>query len=144
MSLRYATYYEYDAVGNRAAMVHTEGGSTTLTYYSYNAGNELTQRQVSYQGGWVSTDYAYDSNGNMIQQTGGFSAPLYFSWDSRDLMKGYYAGTPYPIDTYRYDGLGSRVSTLESGTLTYYDWDGINVIQEKDATNAVTDRQVHG
>jgi RHS repeat-associated protein len=43
-----------------------------------------------------------------------------------------------------YDGLGSRVSTLESGTLRYYDWDGINVIQEKDGTNAVTERQVHG
>jgi hypothetical protein len=43
-----------------------------------------------------------------------------------------------------YDGLGSRVSTLESGTLRYYDWDGINVIQEKDATNAETERQVHG
>ena len=38
-------------------------------------------------------------------------------------------------NVYRYDGMASRVSTLESIGLTYYDWDGINVIQEKDATN---------
>ena len=40
--------------------------------------------------------------------------------------------------------MASRVSTLESIGLTYYDWDGINVIQEKDSSNQVTDRQVHG
>ncbi len=44
----------------------------------------------------------------------------------------------------RYDGMGSRVSTEESGTLTYYDWDGLNVLQEKDSDNTVTGRQVHG
>jgi RHS repeat-associated protein len=40
--------------------------------------------------------------------------------------------------------MASRVSTLESIGLTYYDWDGINVIQEKDASNSVADRQLHG
>ena len=46
-------------------------------------------------------------------------------------------------NVYRYDGMASRVSTLESIGLTYYDWDGIDVIQEKDDSNQVTDRQVH-
>ncbi|MBA7639902.1 hypothetical protein ES703_47563 [subsurface metagenome] len=45
---------------------------------------------------------------------------------------------------YRYGGMASRVITLESGGFTYYDWDGINVIQERDEAASVTDRQVHG
>ncbi|MCD6365649.1 MAG: hypothetical protein J7M14_07210 [Planctomycetes bacterium] len=45
---------------------------------------------------------------------------------------------------YRYDGLASRVCTVESGGFAYYDWDGINVLQEKDGAGSVTERQVHG
>jgi len=37
-----------------------------------------------------------------------------------------------------------RASKLDSTGFVYYDWDGINVIQEKDGAGSVTDRQVHG
>jgi hypothetical protein len=47
-------------------------------------------------------------------------------------------------NVYRYDGMASRVSTLESSGFTHYDWDGINVLQEKDAAGQVPERQVHG
>jgi len=57
---------------------------------------------------------------------------------------GCSTGQSWTDNVYRYDGLASRVSTLESGGLTYYDWDSINVVQEKDADGDVTDRQVHG
>jgi len=44
----------------------------------------------------------------------------------------------------RYDGLAMRASNLDSTGFTYYDWDGMNVIQDKDGAGSVTDRQVHG
>jgi hypothetical protein len=47
-------------------------------------------------------------------------------------------------NVYRYDGMASGVSALESTGFTYYDWDGINVLQEKDAAGQVAERQVHG
>ena len=43
---QYQTYYGYDPAGNRSAKHHLEGGDGTVIYYTYNAANELTQRQV--------------------------------------------------------------------------------------------------
>jgi RHS repeat-associated protein len=40
--------------------------------------------------------------------------------------------------------MASRVSTLESSGFSYYDWDWINVLQEKAGSGTVSDRQVHG
>jgi RHS repeat-associated protein len=138
--LQYAKYYEYDGAGNRTLLRHTEDGSETLTYYEYNQANELTSLHDS--SGW--TYFAYDANGNTVQEQKP-TFTRYYDWDGRDMMVGVRSTEAgWTDNVYRYTGTGSRVSTLESIGLTYYDWDGINVLQEKDATNTVTDRQVHG
>ena len=126
LALKYATYYEYDGAGNRRAMVHVEGGGgAVVTYYTYNAANELTERDPD------RTTYQYDANGNMYQQASASSGGQYFHWDSRDLLQAYGYGEPDSLKYYYYDGMGSRVASRESVGLTYYDWDGINVLQEK-------------
>ncbi|MDR7313780.1 YD repeat-containing protein [Brevibacillus nitrificans] len=49
--------YEYDAVGNRTEKIVTQGGNTTTTTYTYDAGNQL--KAVNGQA------YSYDANGNL-------------------------------------------------------------------------------
>jgi len=69
----------------------------------------------------------------------------YFDWDGRDMLVGVRSTEGGWTDNeYRYDGLAARVSTVESAGFSYYDWDGINVIQEKTDAGTVTDRQIHG
>ena len=43
----------------------------------------------------------------------------------------------------RYHGLAMRGSKVDSPSFTYYDWDSIKVMQEKDGGGTVADRQVH-
>jgi YD repeat-containing protein len=136
----YENYYQYDLAGNRTLLRHGETGADNLTYYSYNAANEMLTAHDS--SGW--TYFSYDSNGNTVQEQKP-SYTRYFDWDGRDMMTGVRSTeTGWTPNVYRYDGLASRVSTLESIGLTYYDWDGINVIQEKAASNQVTDRMILG
>jgi RHS repeat-associated protein len=137
---QYENYYEYDAAGNRTLLRHGETGAENLTYYAYNEANELTQLHDA--AGW--TYFGYDQNGNTVMEQAP-SHTRYFDWDGRDMLTGVRSTEQgWTDNVYRYDGLASRVSTLESGGLTYYDWDSINVIQEKDGDGDVTDRQVHG
>ncbi len=136
----YENYYEYDVTGNRTLLRHGETGADNLTYYDYNAARELLSAHD--RDGW--TYFSYDQNGNAVQEHRP-TYTRYYGWDGRDMMVGVRSTEPgWKDNVYRYNGLGRRVSTLESVGLTYYDWDGIDVVQEKDAANEVTDRQVHG
>ena len=114
-------------------MRHGETAKDNLTYYTYNAANELTQ--LHDKDGWMY--FAYDANGNTVMEQTPSYAP-YYDWDGRDMLTGVRSTEEDWTDNiYRYDGLASRASTLESSGFTYYDWDSINVIQEKTGTRAV-------
>ena len=60
----YENYYEYDLAGNRTILRHGETGADNLTYYTYNAANELTQLHDNSG----RTYFAYDQNGNTIAE----------------------------------------------------------------------------
>ncbi len=137
---QYENYYEYDPAGNRTFLRHGETGAENLSYYGYDAANELTM--VHDQSGW--SYFYYDQNGNTVtEQTPSYTR--YYDWDGRDMLVGVRSTEAgWTDNVYRYDGLASRVSTLESSGFTYYDWDAINVLQEKDGQGSVTSRQVHG
>ena len=137
---QYENYYEYDPAGNRTLLRHGETDAENLTYYDYDAANELMS--LHDKDGW--TYFAYDENGNTVmEQTPAYTR--YYDWDGRDMMVGVRSTEQgWTDNVYRYDGMASRVSTLESAGFSYYDWDGINVVQEKTGAGTVTDRQVHG
>jgi len=140
MARQYENYYEYDPAGNRTLLRHGETDAENLTYYDYDAANELTA--LHDVDGW--TYFGYDGNGNTVmEQTPAHTR--YYDWDGRDMMVGVRSTEQgWTDNVYRYDGMPSRVSTLESAGFSYYDWDGINVVQEKTGAGTVTDRQVHG
>ena len=60
----YENYYEYDAAGNRTLLRHGETDAEDLTYYEYNAANELLSAHA--KDGW--TYFAYDANGNTVAE----------------------------------------------------------------------------
>ncbi len=130
-------YYTYDAAGNRTQMTDAYGYETVD--YTYGAGNELTGISVHAPGVERSGGYDWDQNGNAVLYWMSGQSDVSYGWDSRDMLVNYNDAAYY-----RYDGMAGRVSTQESAGVTYYDWDGINVIQEKDASGSVTERQVHG
>jgi len=133
-------YYGYHTLGNRTLLRHGETGAENLTYYIYNAANELNT--LHDKDGW--SYFYYDQNGNTVtEQTPAWTR--YYDWDGRDMMVGVRSTEAgWTENMYRYDGLASRVCTVESAGFTYYDWDAINVIQEKGGAGNVTNRQVHG
>jgi len=76
---QYENYYEYDPAGNRTLLRHGETGADDLTYYVYNAANELTDLHDA--DGW--TYFAYDANGNTTMEQTPTYARYYDCYEAR-------------------------------------------------------------
>jgi len=137
---QYENYYEYDPAGNRSLLRHGETGAEDLTYYDYNAANELTD--LHHASGW--TYFAYDANGNAVsEQTPSYTR--YFDWDGRDMLAGVRSTEGGWTDNeIRYDGMAHRAALVDSTGMTYYAWDGIRVLKTEDGAGSLRQRQVHG
>ena len=71
-------------------------------------------------------------NGRGVKRTRSYTR--YFDWDGRDMLVAVRSTEDGWTDNEtRYDGLAMRASKLDSTGFLYYDWDGINVLQGKDA-----------
>jgi len=136
----YENYYEYDPAGNRSLLRHGETGADNLTYYTYDAANELTD--LHDKDGW--TYFAYDANGNTIkEQTPTYTR--YFDYDGRDMLASVKSREGGWTDNeIRYDGLAMRASMVDSRGTTYYTWDGIRVLTTRAGDGSLKHRQVHG
>jgi cytohesin len=110
----YENYYEYDPAGNRTLLRHGETDAEDLTYYAYDAANELTQLHDA--AGW--TYFAYDQNGNTVmeQATGG----THMDWGNAmavvliglGLMNGLQAEEQHDFWQAIRDGEGSAVAEV--------------------------------
>ena len=77
--------------------------------------------------------FDYDKNGNLVKQVINrynkyFTTTYAYDYENR------LTGITYPddtISTYRYDGGGKRIQTIEDGVATNYLYDGLNAIIEK-------------
>ena len=117
--------YTYDQAGNRlSASVAVNGGTPTVTAYSYNAAN-----QIDNQG------FTYDANGNLTND--GANA---YTWDRANRLTGM-GGL-----TYTYDGAGNRISQSNGVDVTQYLLDlqpGLPLVVAQTKNEESTDRFVH-
>jgi len=120
--------WSYDEVGNRIQQV-SPGGVTT---YVYDANNRMTAAGPAI--------YAYDANGNLIDQTG-----QHFGYNEFNLLTGV-AGSGWNV-LYTYNGAGLKVQRVGPDGTTRYYYDGIKPIWETDGVGAMTsqlDRDIFG
>jgi len=135
----YGYEYQYDKVGNRSHLL--SNGSDT--YYTYNPANELTVEETP---GVETAYYTYDGRGNQIQRSVLGGHTTYFEYNSRNLITRIDSTDPAftTPNTFAYNGLGQRVQKVDSTGTTKYLWDGLNIILELDANNAIQRRYTHG
>jgi RHS repeat-associated protein len=115
-----AESYVYDAMDNR---VGSAGGFT----YSYDLANRLAADSTY--------NYSYDGNGNLIRKTERASGrATVYTYDSDNRLTG--VTTPQGLAaTYRYDGLGRRISKTIGGLTTAYIYDGSDIVAEYSGGN---------
>jgi len=126
----YEYQYSFDAAGNRTQMIYFDGSANHTTSYTYNNGNQLTEREVN----GLIYSYGYDNNGNMIGEHDdeGMVTLRTFQWNTDNRMtKAVKYGTGY--ESYAYDALGRRIarSSTDDGISKLYYYDGLTVIAEK-------------
>jgi RHS repeat-associated protein len=120
--------YTFDRSGNRTSQsVSVNGAAPTVTNYTYNAANQLTQAG--------SATLTYDPNGNLTND--GTNA---YTWDRANRMLSMGGAS------YKYDGAGRRVQQTIGATVTNYLLDiqpGLPVVLSE-TSGAATTRYIHG
>jgi hypothetical protein len=87
-----------------------------------------------------------DRNGNLKQHQRPLELTIYYWWDSRGLLKAMKSvESPEAVDNaYRYTGLGTQVYSRETVPESHCDWDGVNVVRERNMDGTVSERRVPG
>jgi RHS repeat-associated protein len=129
--------YSYDLNGNR-----------TMTGYTTGPGNQLTNDGV-----WT---YTYDAEGNLTKKSKGANAETWtFAYDNHNHVvcakdSASDGGTVLTLATYVYDSLENRqekdvwTSASNSVTITRFSYDGEQVWADRDGTNTLVARYLHG
>jgi len=141
----YAFSYSYDATGNRLQMRRESTAGTQLesAYYSYAADNSIIKRFVQPAGN--STYWYYDANGNATVINDTSAGATYYAYGPHQLVTAIAppAATQAPTYFY-YDSRLNRYCQNLAGTVTYYLWDGPNLLEERSSTGALNVRYSHG
>jgi|GEM_PF-6082996 len=113
-------------------MKYFDGSSTNTTSYTYNNGNQLTQRSV----GGHTVYYDYDDNGNMEVEyvyDPNYDSRRIFSWNADNRMTVAENIVDDTVAEYTYDAMGRRIMRWDpyENIKTMYYYDGLTVIAEK-------------
>jgi len=117
------TSYTYDKVGNRKTKTEATTGLSTVTTYTYDGNDRLTQEVRSSGAGSVTTLYAWDAAGNLASKT---EPSLYtgYSYDAEnrliEVKQGATQATAQSVATYGYDGVGNRIAKTVNGQRTTF------------------------
>jgi YD repeat-containing protein len=126
--------YQYDAVGNRAAMTSTTPLSgTVVTTYTYDAANRLSQRMVDGSDIYL---YTWSDAGQLTREEWNGYTVRTFSYDAAGrLVK---ATLPGFTTTFRYDGDGRRLVKAVNGDPVTYTLDyarDVHILTERSITS---------
>jgi RHS repeat-associated protein len=124
--------YEYDALGNR---IRTRINGVEEEYHANNL------NQYTTVGGQT---YAYDLDGNLVEETGPAGTTVY-TYNDENRLIGVTRGTNEWH--YTYDALGNRVAVDDHGAVTHFVYDPVNLgnlVAEYDDSGNVLSRYTHG
>jgi RHS repeat-associated protein len=153
--------YSYDAMGNRTQTTSGGGAGVTGGYTYTNSVNPINQiTQVAVTGGSTSsTALAYDAQGNLtsMMPSTGTEYQTYVYDDANRLVKILWRTKSNNANLrqslFYYDGASRKQRAVEqnwvagawsTATDKRYVYDGTNVVQERDATNAIKVKYVRG
>lgn len=114
--------YSHDAAGNPISVTRSNGSTTVLPdalHAEYNAANQ----QITFNSG--TENLKYDAKGNLIQD---LSTNTTYTWDARNHLVAISG--PGLTASFRYDGVGRRVSKTINGVTTDYLYTGHSIFQE--------------
>ena len=148
----YSNAFNYDSMGNRTFAQNTSGGSTQETRLTPNALNQISALSQSRNGATpVNSGFVYDASGNTKQVENADGGKTLFDYDDADrLVRIETRGaTDVPVarSEFLYD-YASRKAVSKEFTFTAGAWvktgetrrvfDGLDVVQERNAANEVT------
>ena len=133
------------------------GSDAAVTDYTYDKNNRLLNETAVAGNTTYTTDYSYDPNGNTLIKTKGEIEPA-SNIPSETFLSSQYAEI-YTYDlygrmtsammndssaAYAYNANGMRKSKTVNGVKTNHVWDGMNIIAEADANNAMKSKYYRG
>jgi YD repeat-containing protein len=142
----YAFSYSYDATGNRLqSRYENAGAESQSSYFAYAADNSMTKRMVFMPPSTtVDTYYTYDANGSLIKEySPSPAAATYFEYGPHGFITKITPPTGNPWNFY-YDGQLNRYRIDRGGTDSYFLWDGLNLLEERDGSGNLVARYTHG
>ena len=137
-------FYSYDAVGNRLQMRQesTAGTEVASSYFAYAADNSMTKRRNQVAG--TDTYFYYDLNGARIKDwTPSPAATTYYEYGPHRLCTKITPPTGSAW-TFDYDAQQNRYHINRGGSDSYFLWDGLRLLEERDGSGNLVARYTHG
>ena len=152
----YSNAFSYDSMGNRTWAENVKGGDTSVTQLTPNALNQISALSQSRNGApAVNSGFVYDASGNTRQVENADGGKTLFDYDDADRLVRIEtrngADVPVTKSEFVYD-YASRKAVSKEFTWTAGAWvktgetrrvfDGLDVVQERNAANEVTAQPV--
>jgi hypothetical protein len=133
------TYFEYayDKAGNCTRSL--SGADLPWTYYEYAADNSLTRHFLDDLS--AATYCEYDKTG-AVEKIVAPDGTAYFEYAASGLVK-KFAKAGKTLE-FAYDGNLQRHAMVEDGVATYYVWDGLRLLETRNADHTLKARFTHG
>ena len=149
--------YAYDPMGNRTVKRESQNDTTTQTGYSTNSLSQTTGVMTSSNSGDIVSTLTYDDNGNMVETSAANHGNTTYGYDDADRLTSItvrdVSNAPVRKSEFIYDGFSRKRISREyvwnaAANNNIGAWagqsevrriyDGMNVIQERNDSDAVT------